>query len=156
MFWKTKTLAEMTPEEWELLCDGCGRCCLVKLEDIDTSELHYTDVACQLLDLKLCRCTDYPNRTERVPDCLKISPENIADADWLPPTCAYKLLHENKELRWWHPLVSGTTGTVHEAGISIRGKVVREDDVHADDLEDHCVTWPVSTAETDGTDRDGH
>ncbi len=148
MFWKTKTLDEMTPEEWELLCDGCGRCCLVKLEDVDTGDLHYTDVACTLLDLNLCRCTDYENRTERVQDCLRISPENVEEADWLPPTCAYKLLHENKDLMWWHPLVSGTEQTVHDAGISVRGRVVREDDVAEDDLQDRCVTWPASTAET--------
>ncbi len=147
MFWNTKSLSEMTPHEWELLCDGCGRCCLVKLEDIDTDELHYTDVACRLLDLNLCRCKDYENRTKRVSDCVKISPDNVADADWLPPTCAYRLLHENKELRWWHPLVSGTTKTVEDAGISVRGRVITEDAVAEDDVQDRCVSWPLSTAE---------
>ena len=148
MFWKTKSLSEMTAEEWELLCDGCGRCCLVKLQDIDTEELHYTDVACRLLDLDLCRCTDYENRTQKVSDCVMISPENVVEADWLPPTCAYRLLHENKELRWWHPLVSGTAQTVEDAGISVRRRVVAEDAVAEDDLQDRCVTWPLSTAET--------
>lgn len=137
----------MTAQEWELLCDGCGRCCLVKLEDIDTGELHYTDVACRLLDLDLCRCTDYENRTQRVADCVMISPDNVAETDWLPPTCAYRLLHENKELRWWHPLISGTAQTVDDAGISVRGKIIAEDTVAEDDVQDHCVKWPLSTAE---------
>ena len=149
MFWENKPLAEMTEEEWELLCDGCGRCCLVKLEDEDTGELHYTDVACRLLDCEACRCTDYRNRIERVPSCLRVSVDNIAEADWLPPTCAYKLLHENKGLKWWHPLVSGTTDTVHEAGISVRGRVISESLVADNDLEDRCVAWPQSTAEAE-------
>lgn len=147
MFWKTKTLAELTPEEWELLCDGCGRCCLVKLEDVDTGDLHYTDVACKLLDIGACRCSDYRNRTEKISDCVRLSPDNVADTDWLPPTCAYRLVNDNKDLKWWHPLISGTSETVHEAGISVRGRVLREDEVPEDDLEDHCVNWPLSAAE---------
>jgi len=147
MFWKTKTLDEMSPEEWELLCDGCGRCCLVKLEDVDTGELHYTDVACSLLDLGECRCTDYGNRSARVPDCVRLTPQSVAEIDWLPPTCAYRLVNENKDLYWWHPLVSGTTETVCEAGISVLGKVVSEDQVAADDLQGRCVTWPMSRAQ---------
>lgn len=149
MFWKTKTLAEMTAEEWELLCDGCGRCCLVKLEDVDDGTLHYTDVACRLLDLDLCRCTDYGNRSKRVSDCIRLTPDTISEATWLPPTCAYRLIHENKELRWWHPLVSGTGATVYEAGISVRGRVVPEDAVAKEGLEDHCVAWPQSAAEAE-------
>lgn len=144
MFWKTKTLAEMSPEEWEQLCDGCGRCCLVKLEDVDTGELHYTDVVCSLLDLGICRCTDYENRSERVPDCVRLTPQSISDLDWMPPTCAYRLINENKDLQWWHPLVSGTTASVREAGISVLGRVISEDYVADDELEDRCVTWPLS------------
>ncbi len=147
MFWKHKSLAEMTPEEWESLCDGCGRCCLVKLEDVDTGTLHYTDVSCRLLDLNLCRCTDYENRAERVHDCVGLTPDNLDELDWLPPTCAYKLVAENKDLKWWHPLVSGTEETVREAGISVLGRVVSEQHVPQEDWEDRCVTWPMSSAE---------
>ena len=147
MFWEEKSLSEMTQEEWELLCDGCGRCCLVKLEDEDTGHVHYTDVACRLLDLGVCRCSDYENRTRRVRDCIAFSPETIGDVDWLPPTCAYKLVAQNRDLRWWHPLVSGTRETVREAGISVHGRVVSEEGVADEDLEDHLVAWPLSRAE---------
>ncbi|MGI9415822.1 MAG: YcgN family cysteine cluster protein [Hyphomicrobiales bacterium] len=143
-FWVTKPLSDMTPQEWESLCDGCARCCLVKLQDIDTDELHYTDVACALLDLKVCHCTDYARRSERVSDCVRLTPETVAETDWLPETCAYRLLSEGKSLFWWHPLVSGTTVSVHEAGISVRGRVVSEQEVEEDELEGRCVTWPYS------------
>ncbi len=107
-FWKTKTLTEMSRDEWESLCDGCGRCCLNKLEDEDTGKFLYTRAACKLLDVKTCRCTDYPNRAARVPDCVTLTPENVGELGWLPQTCAYRLLDEGKSLPWWHPLVSGT------------------------------------------------
>lgn len=139
-FWRTKTLGEMTRAEWESLCDGCGRCCLHKLRDEDSGELAWTEVACRLLDLQSCRCTDYGNRKARVPDCVKLTPKRVAEIDWLPPSCAYRLLRDGQDLPWWHPLVSGDPETVLQAGISVRGKAVRERDAGA--LEDHVVAWP--------------
>lgn len=145
-FWKTKPLSAMSQPEWESLCDGCGRCCLMKLEDEDTGDIWYTDIACALLDRKACRCTDYQNRTARVPDCVALKPERIGDLAWLPPTCAYRLIDEGADLYWWHPLVSGDPQTVHSAGISVRGRTVREIDVAEDELEDHIVMWPLEEA----------
>ena len=142
-FWRRKSLAEMTPEEWESLCDGCGRCCLLKLEDQDTSEIVYTDVACRLLDLGTCRCTRYRERTRLVPDCVVLTPENLARLDWMPSTCAYRLLDEGKDLPDWHPLVSGRRDSVHLAGISVRGRALREGEVRDEDLEDRIVAWPA-------------
>lgn len=139
-FWKTKTLGEMTRAEWESLCDGCGRCCLHKLRDEDTGEVAFTNVACRLLNIPSCRCADYENRRKWVPDCVKLTPAKLKKIDWLPPTCAYRLLAEGKELMWWHPLVSGDPGTVHKAGVSVRGRAIRERD--AGPLEDHVVRWP--------------
>ncbi|MCC7483107.1 MAG: YcgN family cysteine cluster protein, partial [Hyphomicrobiales bacterium] len=118
-FWKTKTLTDMSRDEWESLCDGCGRCCLNKLEDEDTGKFLYTRAACKLLDVKTCRCTDYPNRAARVPDCVTLTPENVGELGWLPQTCAYRLLDEGQSLPGWHPLVSGRPETVTEAGISV-------------------------------------
>jgi uncharacterized protein len=140
-FWRTKSLGEMTRAEWESLCDGCGRCCLHKLRDEDTGELGWTNVACRLLDLGSCRCADYAHRRARVPDCVKLTPARVARIDWLPPTCAYRLVHEGKDLPWWHPLVSGRPDTVHQAGVSVRGKAISERD--AGDLADHVVAWPA-------------
>lgn len=125
-FWRTRALEEMTGAEWESLCDRCARCCMIKLEDEETGEIAQTDVVCRLLDLRTCACGDYAARRRRVPECLRVTPELARAAAWLPPTCAYRLLAEGEELRWWHPLVSGDPETVHQAGISVRGKVVRE------------------------------
>jgi hypothetical protein len=138
-FWQAKTLAELSPSEWEQLCDGCGKCCLHKLEDVDTGEISYTNVACRLLDLGTCRCTNYKQRRKLVHDCLVLSPKQIRKLKWLPPTCAYRLIDEGKELYWWHPLVSGDPETVHQAGMSAQGKIIAESD--AGDLEKHIVEW---------------
>lgn len=141
-FWKTKRLAEMTAEEWESLCDGCGRCCLNKLEDEDTGEFHYTRAACKLLDLSTCRCSDYPNRHDRVPDCVGLTPQNVPKLGWLPATCAYRLLDEGKPLQWWHPLVSGRQETVDEAGITVKDEAYSEEGIAIDDFVDHLWRLP--------------
>lgn len=141
-FWKTKPLAAMTREEWEQLCDGCGRCCLNKLEDEDTGKFLYTRAACKLLDLGTCRCTDYANRAARVPDCVTLTPDNIGSLGWLPRTCAYRLLDEGKPLAWWHPLLSGRAETVREAGISVTEEAYSEDGLSVDDLVDHIWRLP--------------
>ncbi len=141
-FWR-RPLSSLTVTEWESLCDGCGRCCLVKLEDEDTGRVLYTDVACTLYDRSACRCADYPGRQSRVPDCVKLTPEAVAEIAWLPPTCAYRLVAQGQDLAWWHHLVSGSRDTVHEAGIGVRGKIKdSEDDVPVEDLPDRIVTWP--------------
>ncbi len=148
-FWKRKSLAEMSTAEWESLCDGCGRCCLNKLEDEDTGEIFFTEVGCRLLDCKTCRCRDYANRTATVEDCLQLTPQNVGELTWLPPTCAYKLLAQGRDLYWWHPLVSGDPETVHAAGVSVRGRVVaREDQIREEELEDHIVAWPGKVPES--------
>jgi hypothetical protein len=142
-FWKTKSLAEMSDGEWESLCDGCGRCCLVKLEDEDTAEIHFTDVGCRLLDGDTCRCRDYQNRTARVDDCVRLTPQNLRSLNWLPPTCAYRLLDTGGDLYWWHPLVSGDPESVHAAGISVRGRVAADEDALPEEkLSGHIVSWP--------------
>jgi uncharacterized protein len=141
-FWKSKSLAQMTRAEWESLCDGCGRCCLNKLEDEDTGEFIYTRAACKLLDLETCRCTDYPNRARKVPDCVTLTPENVPTLGWLPATCAYRLLDEGKSLPWWHPLVSGDPATVIAAGISVKDEAYSESGLTVDDLVDHIWKLP--------------
>jgi len=138
-FWKTKSLAEMTEKEWESLCDGCARCCLIKLEDIDTGEIATTNVACKLLNIGKCRCKDYANRSIRVPDCHTLTPKLIGDLAWLPETCAYRILDKGGELAWWHPLVSGDPNTVHEAGISVRSYAISESRVPEDKWGEHIM-----------------
>ena len=143
-FWRRKTLEEMSPQEWESLCDGCGRCCLVKLEDEETGRIHATDVACKLFDAGSCRCSDYENRQAQVPDCVKLTPASVRALSWLPPTCAYRLVGEGKDLPWWHPLVSGDPATVAEAGVSVKGRVsAREDEIDTDFILTRLVAWPL-------------
>ncbi|MCE9649558.1 MAG: YcgN family cysteine cluster protein [Parvibaculum sp.] len=146
-FWKRKTLREMNRAEWESLCDGCAKCCLVKLEDEDTLEISFTDAVCTLLDTKTCRCTDYKNRTMRVPDCVHLTPKVIEDVNWMPPSCAYRLVAEGKDLPSWHPLVSGETESVVRAGMSVKGRVIPEHNIDFDDICDHIVEWPKLVAD---------
>ena len=139
-FWQ-KPLTELTRAQWEALCDGCGRCCLNKLEDWDTGDIYYTDVACALFDDATCRCRDYEARFARVPDCVDLTLEKVREITWLPPTCAYRLRHEGRPLRWWHHLVSADPNTVHTAGISARGRTVSEEDWSDDEYEQRLVDW---------------
>jgi uncharacterized protein len=142
-FWQEKSLAQMSEAEWESLCDGCGRCCLVKLEDEESGKIHFTDVACRLLDGDTCRCKDYPNRSEKVPDCVRLAPASIGDLHWMPPTCAYRLLADGKDLPGWHPLVSGRSESVVEAGISVRGRLSgNEDEFSVPELIGRIRSWP--------------
>ena len=139
-FWKTTPLAAMTDEQWESLCDGCGRCCMHKLRDEDTNELAFTNVACRLLDLHTCQCTRYADRQQHVPDCVSLRPADLATIDWLPPSCAYRLVAEGCDLPAWHPLRTGDPATVHSSGASVRGRAMSEE--HAGSFEDHIVAWP--------------
>lgn len=149
-FWQTKTLPEMTLKEWEALCDGCGLCCLHKLEDADTGEISYTEVACLLLDCDSCQCNNYPLRKKLVPDCVILTPDQVEDFHWLPKSCAYRLVAEGKDLNAWHPLVSGDKDSIHQAGISVRGRAISERDAGA--LEDHIVDWPTDNMPQDITE----
>ena len=138
-FWETTSLANMTPEQWESLCDGCGKCCLFKLEDIDTGEVVVCRVACKLLDLNSCQCRDYAQRKTLVPDCTVLTLEHLEEFSWLPSTCAYRLIYEGKPLYDWHPLITGNHQAMHASSHSVRGKVVSELEVH--DLHDYLTDW---------------
>ena len=143
-FWERKALTDLNPQEWEALCDGCGKCCLNKLEDEDTGHVELTSVACRLFDDTTCRCAQYEIRHQFVPECIVLKPSNIDDhAYWMPRTCAYRLLWEGKPLFDWHPLISGTPETVHAAGVSMRNRTVAEFEVDEDDWEDHIIEEPI-------------
>ena len=142
-WWKEKALAEMNQEEWESLCDNCAKCCLNKLEDEDDGIVYYTDVACDLLNERSCQCGDYTNRERLVPDCLRLTTENLDQLYWMPPGCAYRLLHEGKDLPPWHHLVSGSRDTIHEVGESVRGRFVYAKEVDEDTWEERIVEWPL-------------
>lgn len=140
-FWQRKSLSELSQEQWESLCDGCGKCCLHKLEDEETDEVYYTCVACRYLDRDKGGCRDYNNRLENVPECIDLSPSDVTEFHWLPQTCAYRLVAEGKPLEPWHPLMSGDPKTVHQAGISVMGRVYAEEQVNEDELEEYIVHW---------------
>jgi uncharacterized cysteine cluster protein YcgN (CxxCxxCC family) len=157
-FWQTKTLEQMTAPEWESLCDGCGLCCLVRFEDEETLEVIPTRVHCKLFDSEKCRCSDYANRKKFVPDCIKLTPGNIEALEWMPASCAYRRLHEGKDLPKWHPLITGDPESVHRAGVSVRGQTISEVtladpedalDFAAFDLVEDRSDWPLSFDETD-------
>ena len=141
-FWQTVPLAEMDDAQWEALCDGCAKCCLVKLQDEDTDEIVFTDIVCNLLDQENCRCTHYAERTKLVPDCVKLTKDNLDKIDFMPPSCAYRLLHEGQDLPDWHPLVSGDPDSVVVAGMSVKGRVIPEI-MFEGDAEDRGVDWPL-------------
>ncbi len=138
-FWESKKLSEMTTTEWESICDGCGKCCLNKLEDEDSGEIFFTSVVCDLIDLESCQCTRYSERTTLVPECLDLKQHDFAEYNWLPTTCAYRLLIDGKPLHSWHPLVSKNKDSVKEAGVSIASYAMKESDI--DNLEDHIIEW---------------
>ncbi|MFC3606181.1 YcgN family cysteine cluster protein [Stutzerimonas tarimensis] len=138
-FWLRKTLDQLDPEEWESLCDGCGLCCLQKLEDEDDGSVYYTRIACKLLDLQSCRCSDYSGRKDQVPDCIQLTAADAPRFKWLPPTCAYRLVAEGKELPLWHHLVCGDPQAVHEQRISQSGRMLSERAVQPDDWEAHLI-----------------
>lgn len=142
-FWETVPMDAMTHAEWEALCDGCGKCCMNKLEDEDTGEVAFTRVACRLFDDSTCQCTKYPIRHQYVPECITMRPDNIENhLYWLPNTCAYRLLHLGAPLPDWHPLITGTTDTVHRAKVSMQNRTVSEEKVSEDDWEAHVIEEP--------------
>jgi uncharacterized protein len=140
-FWRTTTLTQMSRDQWESLCDGCGRCCLQKFQDAKTGKVTYTWISCYLLDTRTCRCTNYSHRTTLVPDCLVLTPPQIPRLRWLPYTCAYRRLSEGRELAAWHPLVSGDPESVHRAGISVRDKAISEAYVHPEDVDFYSIGY---------------
>jgi hypothetical protein len=138
-YWETKSLDEMSDDEWDSLCDGCGQCCLNKIEDEDTGRIFLTRLACGLLDIGSCRCKDYENRFAKMPDCLKIDLKKVRTLAWLPESCAYRRLDEGRGLAWWHPLISGDPDTVHKAGVSVRGWAESEEGVPAEEIARYII-----------------
>jgi len=143
-FWEHKSLSELSPAQWEALCDGCALCCLHKLEDEDSSEVFYTSVRCRYLDEKACRCSDYQHRSQLMPNCVQLDASNVDEFHWLPGSCAYRLVAEGKPLQDWHPLISGDADSVHRAGISLRGRSISDEFVHPDGYDEHIVHWVES------------
>ena len=140
-YWETKRLDEMSREEWEQLCDGCAKCCLLKLEDEDTSEIAYLRLHCRLLDAETCLCSDYANRKSKVPDCVQLTPKTLQEVTWMPESCAYRRVHEGRGLADWHHLVCGDRERIHREGHSVRGRSLCEDTVLEDDQIDWVVDW---------------
>ena len=140
-FWETKNLIDMNENEWESLCDKCGKCCVIKLEDFDTQQVHYTNVSCKLLCEKSASCKDYENRKSIVPDCIILSPDNLKDLKWMPETCAYKLLNEGKNLPYWHPLLSGNDKEIVNSGNSVKNRVTNEIEIKIKNLPDYIFNW---------------
>jgi len=160
-FWQTKSLSEMTRPEWESLCDGCAKCCLNKfIDDEHTDEesellptdhinegehIYYSNIACHLLNEKSCQCSKYEQRTTLVPDCVRLTQENIDAVFFMPPSCTYRRLQEGRGMPSWHPLLhKGKKSAMHKAGMSVRGKIVKDNEVSLDSFEDHIVTWPLN------------
>ena len=143
-FWQQLSLEQLSQQQWESLCDHCGRCCLHKLEDEDSGEVFFTDVACQYMDEETCSCPHYQQRQQLVPECLSIQPDWGEKFKWLPNTCAYRLLYEGKDLFAWHPLISGDAQSVHLAGISIRGRNFRDNEVDESEIDQHVIEWVKS------------
>ena len=141
-FWKTKNLSELSQSQWESLCDGCGKCCCIRLEDEDNGSTYITDVACRLFNPETCACGDYKNRSRRVPDCVTLTPDNVEQLNWMPQTCAYRLVANGEDLPAWHHLVSGSRDTIHEHGMSVQNEVVSEDLVSEEDVPHRIVIWP--------------
>ena len=139
-WWQRGPLDRFSSEEWEALCDGCGKCCLHKLEDEDDGTVYFTDIACDLLDTATCRCRDYPNRMQREPGCVQLSPDNLATIYWLPPSCSYRLLATGAELPAWHPLRCGDRDAVHRLGHSVSGRATPAGEVE-DDWQEHIIDW---------------
>ncbi|HEY7866245.1 MAG TPA: YcgN family cysteine cluster protein [Psychromonas sp.] len=142
-FWEYKTLSKMSDKEWESLCDGCGKCCLNKLIDDETEELHFTNVACHLLHTKSCQCRKYDQRFKLVNDCVKVSLDDIQQFHWLPASCAYRRLAEGKPIPEWHPLITGSKSAMHKGGFSVRGKIISESTIDPEKLEDYIAIWPA-------------
>jgi uncharacterized cysteine cluster protein YcgN (CxxCxxCC family) len=142
-FWKIKKLEQMSVDEWESLCDGCGLCCLVKIEDEDSGEVFNTSVSCFLLDIESCRCSDYDNRFSKAPMCTQLTAKNLLQMDWLPESCAYKRLSTGRALPDWHPLLTKDKNSVHEAGISVKWFAQSEEYVHPEQLVDRIIEFPV-------------
>ena len=138
-FWKSKSLEKMTTSEWESLCDGCGKCCLLKLLNDETEQIHYTSLACKLLDTDTCRCSNYENRKKWVPDCLILRPLSPEIVRILPSTCSYRLLYLGKDLPNWHPLITGDKNSTTDADMSVAGKVISEAHIHPDDIENYII-----------------
>ncbi len=142
-WWDKKRLSELTQSEWEQLCDHCGKCCLLKLEDEESGDVYYTDVACKLMNANDCTCSQYAERQKLVPDCLKLTKENLEQISWMPLSCAYRRIMEGRGLPVWHHLVCGDKSEVHRQGYSVVGKFVYEDDVDSADIEERIVEWPL-------------